>query len=293
MRSTSCITFESVLRQASAFAIPFLVILSLTHIVAGQRFAVVVPNDDPQSDVIAEVLAGELSSKFDVQDRSMSKAAFRAVAPKLPFNMAVSESKTVGSAIACDYFILVRSETVRRSSFERPEYYESFAAIYTVASRTGKLEDWRNITAEGLKPDASQKALGRLVVQAAPDLVKKLQKLSLLDPSDHRPGQIEELPPENSPESKNFRAPIPFARIKPAYTNLAYLYDITATVEIEVDLDAAGKILRTSIVRWAGYGLDESVETAVRSMNWRPAERNGKPLPMRVLLRYNFKKIEK
>jgi len=28
-------------------------------------------------------------------------------------------------------------------------------------------------------------------------------------------------------------------------------------------------------------------------MNWRPGERGGKPLPMRVLLRYNFTKIEK
>ncbi len=127
MRSTGCITCEVVLRRASACAILFLLTFSLTNIVFGQRFAVVVPNDDPASDLIAEVLAGELSNTFDVQDRSMSKAAFRAVAPKLPFNMTVAESKTVGSAIACDYFILVRSETVRRSSFEKSEYYESFA----------------------------------------------------------------------------------------------------------------------------------------------------------------------
>jgi hypothetical protein len=48
-----------------------------------------------------------------------------------------------------------------------------------------------------------------------------------------------------------------------------------------------------AITRWAGFELDESVAKAVRSMNWRPAERNGKPLPVRFLLRYNFKKIEK
>jgi hypothetical protein len=27
-------------------------------------------------------------------------------------------------------------------------------------------------------------------------------------------------------------------------------------------------------------------------MQWRPASRDGKALPLRVLLRYNFKKIE-
>jgi hypothetical protein len=35
------------------------------------------------------------------------------------------------------------------------------------------------------------------------------------------------------------------------------------------------------------------VTDAVRAMNWRPAMRGGKPLPMRVLLRYNFTKVEK
>ena len=39
--------------------------------------------------------------------------------------------------------------------------------------------------------------------------------------------------------------------------------------------------------------LDESVDKTVRAMNWRPAERNGKSLPMRFLVRYNFKKIDK
>jgi hypothetical protein len=68
---------------------------------------------------------------------------------------------------------------------------------------------------------------------------------------------------------------------------------VAATVDIEVDLDAAGQVLRTEIVRWAGFGLDEAVTTAVRAMNWRQAERSGKPLPIRFLLRYNFRKVDK
>jgi outer membrane biosynthesis protein TonB len=71
------------------------------------------------------------------------------------------------------------------------------------------------------------------------------------------------------------------------------LYDTKATVDLEADVDLDGKIIGTRIVRWAGFGLDESVEAAVRSMNWRPAMRNGKPLPMRILLRYNFTKLDK
>ncbi len=56
--------------------------------------------------------------------------------------------------------------------------------------------------------------------------------------------------------------------------------------------DENGKILKVETARWAGFGLDEAVAENVRQMNWRPATRNGKALPIRVLLRYNFKKIE-
>lgn len=46
------------------------------------------------------------------------------------------------------------------------------------------------------------------------------------------------------------------------------------------------------ITRRAGYGLDESVAEIIKKMQRRPALREGKPLPIRVLLRYNFKKPE-
>ena len=104
---------------------------------------------------------------------------------------------------------------------------------------------------------------------------------------------MEEPPDAASPLAKGFRAPIPFRRIKPDYTEIAALFDVAATVEITVDLDAAGTILRTEITRSAGYGLDEAVEKAVRTMNWLAASRDGKPLAMRFLLRYNFKKVDK
>ena len=73
---------------------------------------------------------------------------------------------------------------------------------------------------------------------------------------------------------------------------LADFYKIAATVDVLVDISKKGEILNTEIVRWAGYGLDESVEKTVREMNWRAADRNGKSLVMRVLLRYNFKDIK-
>jgi TonB family protein len=95
------------------------------------------------------------------------------------------------------------------------------------------------------------------------------------------------------PDSKSMRPTMPYRRIKPEYTPTAFLYEIAATVEAEVSIDEKGEIRRIDVVRWAGYGLDEAVISAIRQMNWRPGERSGKPLPMRVLLRYNFTKIDK
>ncbi len=117
------------------------------------------------------------------------------------------------------------------------------------------------------------------------------------DAVKHGPGTgsnpIEEVPDEGSAAAKNLRPPQPYKRIKPEYTRDAYFYDIRATVDALVDIDENGTVTAIEIDRWAGFGLDESVAETIRKMNWRPATRNGKALPMRVLLRYNFTKIEK
>jgi outer membrane biosynthesis protein TonB len=44
------------------------------------------------------------------------------------------------------------------------------------------------------------------------------------------------------------------------------------------------------VVRWAGFGLDEATVATVRQLHFFPAMRNGAAVPLRVLLRYNFRK---
>ena len=50
---------------------------------------------------------------------------------------------------------------------------------------------------------------------------------------------------------------------------------------------------RVEIVRWGGFGLDEEVAATIRRMNFHPAERDGERVPVRVLLRYNFRRPPK
>ncbi len=264
---------------------------ALTTSALSQAVAILTPDATAISGFTPK-LSEELSDHLDILDSSLVDAAFKAAKHPEPYNMASDEAKTAGSAIGCDFLLLVRTRSQRRTSFDRAEYYESFAAIYVVSARTGRLVYWTIRNAEGDSQAAAESKLLAAAPTIARDLETTIQQVRKKEFVEPRPVNIEEPSLAGTPGAKGFVAPIPFRRIKPEYTMTAYLYNVTATVEILVDLDVAGNITRTEIVRWAGYGLDESVEKAVRSMNWRPAERKKKPLPMRVLLRYNFKKTE-
>jgi TonB family protein len=159
-----------------------------------------------------------------------------------------------------------------------------------VDSRSGSLIGWFRESEEGAnEKDAREKLLdnSKLLSERITSSLKS-NRFSIV-----RDAKFVEVPPEGSSLADGLRTPVPYRRFRPEYTDLASSYGVRATVDIEVDIDADGTIVRTSIERWAGFGLEESVEKAVRSMNWRPAERNGKTLPMRILLRYNFVKVEK
>ena len=258
-----------------------------------QKIAVIVPEKNGLGENFAEKFQNSLSMKFKILDDSLSEAAFRSAVFENPFNLSIGEAKNIGAAIGCEYFLLIKSATQRRSAFQKEEYYESYAAVYVVSSRTGRLAIWKLQTFEAEKPENVEKLLLDSTDKLASEIFDKLKIVKNEESSEKTERKIEEVPDESTPEAKDFRPPLPYKRFKPEYTRLAYIYDVKATIDIAVDIDKNGVILRTEIVRWAGYGLDESVTETVRRMNWRPAERNGKTLPTRVLLRYNFKKIEK
>jgi protein TonB len=78
--------------------------------------------------------------------------------------------------------------------------------------------------------------------------------------------------------------------LKPTYPESAARAELEAVVDALVDVDARGEVGRVEIARWAGYGLDQSVIETVKQMHFFPAMRDGRAIPMRVLLRYNFRK---
>jgi TonB family protein len=89
------------------------------------------------------------------------------------------------------------------------------------------------------------------------------------------------------------REPAPYRRLRPNYTDAASRAEAEATVDALVEIGADGEVERVSIVRWAGFGLDEEVVSTIRRMHFRAAAHDGEPVAVRVLLRYNFRRPPK
>jgi len=254
--------------------------------VHGQRIAVFTPAPSDQSDAIVGRLAESLENKFRVIDSGIARAAFNSVKVDNAFNLAADSARSIGSVIGCDHFVLVKAVTTRRTSSAKPKYFEAYAVVYLVNSRSGLLELWHLESKQGETPAEAEKLLLQQVASFANVIESKVtQATNKIGPEV----QFEMF----DPDSKTMRPTMPYKRIKPEYTPTAFLYEIAATVEAEANIDEKGVVRRIDIVRWAGFGLDEAVIAAIKQMNWRPGERGGKPLPMRVLLRYNFTKVEK
>ena len=270
----------------------FLPIFLLCLSARAQTIAVLVPESKAPSPISASTIESRLTgASLKVLDADLVRAAYASARPELPFNMTTAEAKRLGSAIGCNFIVLVKAADLRRSSLDRSDYRESYAAIYLISSRTGNLLYWTLETAEADSAEAAKTKLSERLDEIAGQLTNEILAAKRLE------GNTTSMPRLSAPEDfagrKSFRAPIPYDRIKPEYTRIAYLYGTEGTVDIEVDIDEMGVVTNSDVTRWLGFGLDESVEKAVRAMNWRPAELDGKPLAMRVLLRYNFKKIEK
>ena len=262
----------------------------IAGVTSGQRLAILAPEATTRDIAYADELASQFQSPTKVLDRDQVTAAFRSITIANPFNMTTSEARAVASVVGCDTLLIVRSSSLRRTPLTGSDFIERFAVHYLVDGRTGEMMAWRLQTFQGVTEAKAAAALVASITATAALFSERIRRA----PSASTGGsEIESVPEDGSARSVNLKPPIPYKRIRPEYTQTAYLYDIKATVDIEADIAPDGSVLGTKIVRWAGFGLDESVDSAVRAMNWRPAMRAGRPLPMRVLLRYNFTKVEK
>jgi TonB family protein len=240
----------------------------------------------------------ESRQEFELVDGDQSRAAALGAGFNGSLNMGVQEARDLGSAMACDFFFVGEAQTVKRSPSTGPDYYESYAAVFLVSARTGRLVLWERPAIQGDSPGAAEKAL--LATLASDESRQRYVVVIRRAQEDERAERvtaigsaaqiIEVMSDDDNGANQEVRAPRPYRRLKPAYPETAARAEVEATVDVLVDIDARGEVGHVEIARWAGYGLDQSVIDTVRQMHFFPAQRDGVAIPMRVLLRYNFRK---
>jgi len=84
-------------------------------------------------------------------------------------------------------------------------------------------------------------------------------------------------------------APVPIYKPDPAYSEEARKAKYQGTVVLWITIDAGGTVTDCKVVKPLGMGLDEKAMESVRTWKFKPAMRNGSPVPVRVMVEVSFR----
>ena len=254
----------------------------------------------PFAQTAADKLRTRLRSlQLTVADADMTRAAATGGAYSGSLNLSVSEARDLGAVLGTEFYILGDAQTLRRSSFAKPAYYESYCSLFVVSSRTGRLVMWFRPSVQKDEPAQAEEELSQQLLSE--ETIHKIALVIRRAREDERNERmvivpasepvIEEAPDdEKIAEAQGVRLPRPYRRLRPDYPDTAARAEAEGVVDVLVDVKADGEVGDVRIARWAGFGLDETTVATVRKMHFFPAMKNGNPIAMRVLLRYNFRK---
>ncbi|MBZ5545924.1 MAG: energy transducer TonB [Acidobacteriia bacterium] len=84
-------------------------------------------------------------------------------------------------------------------------------------------------------------------------------------------------------------APIAIYKPEPPYSEEARKAKYQGTVVLWIVVDTAGNVTDQRVVKPLGLGLDEKALETVRTWKFKPALRNGTPVPVRVMVEVSFR----
>jgi len=233
-------------------------------------------------------------------DQALVQPALSGIGYDGSINMSKDDARRVAAAIGCDFFLIGKTEVLTRSSRENESHEEAYAGVMIVHARTGSLAAFDFISEKGNTKEAASNGLAATISARETSYVDRIAQVIRAHAIKDAPGdaarlsveeKIEDIPEDGSPRAVGFAPPEFLTRVKPEYTAEAELADITATIEATVVFRLNGEVGRVEITRWAGFGLEESAERAIRQLKFKPATRDGKPVSVRALIRYNFRRV--
>ena len=234
------------------------------------------------------------SERIELLDENLTRLAARGAAYDGSINMNREEARAFGQSLGCDFYILGRILHTRRAVSADKFYFEALAGLFLVETRSGSLtlfvfdREQDENEAKSLDKLVSKVELDRPGFVNAIFSARKKQAVEIESVAQEKQPLIEIFP--DDPNDQGMERPVFYERLKPAYTEQADLMGVTATVELEAVFGSDGKVGDVQIVRWAGFGLDESAAATIRRLSFKPARRDGKDVTIRALVRYNFRR---
>src|SRR5215212_8217376 len=134
-------------RSAKAFVL-FVILCGIAKVQAQttQRALVTVLDfgATPITSLAAETLRDRFRSSGElmVADADLSRAAAKGIGYSGSLNLTVTEARDLGAALATEFYVIGDAQTLRRSSFESPVYFESYCSIFLISTRSGRLLLW-------------------------------------------------------------------------------------------------------------------------------------------------------
>ncbi len=254
------------------------------------RVAIVDFKGDERGEMRA--LLQSAAAEFELLDSGQTRAAVRGSGHGSSLNLSRREASDLGGSLGCDFYFLGRVQNLRRLGAENETYFEASAAIFLVEAQSGRLLLFDLPTS---KSSIEVEAYSGLLASARSRVEhysrsirmaferRARQAIDLIDGVDE---MVEVL--DGEVVAKGMVPPVFYQRLKPEYTRQAALADVTATVELKAVFGADGRVSGVDLVRWAGFGLDDSAAATVRAMRFKPAERDGRAVSVLALVRYNF-----
>jgi TonB family protein len=244
-------------------------------------------------------------ARVSITESSQLRSALAGIKYDGSINMSKDEARRLGAAIGCDFFIVGKAEVFTRSEREREEHEEAFTGVMIVDSRSGALAVFDFVDGRASTKVAALDVLIRSLNAKAALYAGRMNDYRVrreAAPAQGLPShagdanapdfeKVEDMPDAELAVGAGFKAPEFLNRVKPEYTDEAGRADITATVEALAVFRANGEVGEIEITRWAGFGLDEAAERAIRQLKFRPATRNGRPVSVRASVRYNFRRV--
>src|SRR2546423_7474859 len=250
-------------------------------------------NDDQAQAALQAALAR--SAQITLIDPAQIKPAVAGVGYDGSINMSRDEARRLGAAIGCDFFIIGKRDLFTRSEAKAESHEEALAGVMIVDARTGELAAFDFINEKAATRAAAIEALTNALAAHAARYVERMVAHRARRDAAPSPGEmaerVEDLPDAESAAGAGFKPPEFLNRVKPQSTAEAQRADITATVEASAIFRADATVGEITIMRWAGFGLDEAAARAIRQLKFKPARRDGQPVSVRATVRYNFRRV--